>query len=77
MTSPLRRWLSAVLASAALVAAVSAVIALLEPRVPALGLGVLYLLAVLPIALVYGSAAAAAVSVTSMAAFTYFFLPPR
>jgi signal transduction histidine kinase len=77
VTSPLRRWLSAVLASAALVAAVSAVIALLEPRVPALGLGVLYLLAVLPIALVYGSAAAGAVSVTSMAAFTYFFLPPR
>ncbi|HMJ35165.1 MAG TPA: DUF4118 domain-containing protein [Baekduia sp.] len=77
MTSTLRRWLSAALASAALVAAVSAVIALLEPRVPALGLGVLYLLAVLPIALVYGSAAAAAVSVTSVVAFTYFFLPPR
>jgi signal transduction histidine kinase len=77
VTPPLRRWLSAAFASAALVAAVSAVIALLDPRVPALGLGVLYLLAVLPIALVYGSAAAAAVSVMSMAAFTYLFLPPR
>jgi signal transduction histidine kinase len=71
------RWLMAALTSVALVAAVTAVIALLEPGVPALGLGVLYLLAVVPMALVYGGAAAGAVSVASMAAFTYFFLPPR
>ena len=77
MAPPIPRWLSAALASAALVAAVTAVIALLEPRVPALGLGVLYLLAVVPIALMYGLAVAGAVSVASMAAFTYFFLPPR
>jgi signal transduction histidine kinase len=56
---------------------VTAVIALLEPRVPALGLGVLYLLAVVPIALVYGSVAADTVSVASMVAFSYLFLPPR
>jgi signal transduction histidine kinase len=60
-----------------LVATVTAVIALLEPGVPVLGLGVLYLFAVVPIALVYGGAAAAAVSMASMAAFTFFFLPPR
>ncbi|WP_081686061.1 GAF domain-containing protein [Candidatus Solirubrobacter pratensis] len=77
MTSPIPRWLQAVLASVVLVAAITAVIALLEPRVPALGLGVLYLLAVVPIALVYGAAVAGAVSVASMAAFSYFFLPPR
>ena len=77
MTPPIPRWLRAALASAALVAAVTAVIALLEPRVPALGLGVLYLLAVVPIAVVYGGAVAGAVSVASMAAFTYLFLPPR
>jgi signal transduction histidine kinase len=77
MSPPVRRWLKAVLTSAALIAAVTAVIALLEPDVPAVGLGVLYLLAVLPIALVYGAAAAGAVSLASMAAFTYFFLPPR
>jgi K+-sensing histidine kinase KdpD len=77
VTPPIPRWLSAALASAALVAAVSAVIALLEPGVPALGLGVLYLLAVVPIAVMYGSAIASAVSVASMAAFNYFFLPPR
>jgi K+-sensing histidine kinase KdpD len=84
VTSSIGRWLHAALASAVPVAAITAVIALLEPRVPglglrvpALGLGVLYLLAVVPIALVYGSAAAGAVSVASMLAFRYFFLPPR
>jgi hypothetical protein len=74
---PIPRWLSAALASAALVAAVTGAIALLEPGVPALGLGVLYLLAVVPIALVYGGAMAGAVAVASMVAFNYFFLPPR
>jgi K+-sensing histidine kinase KdpD len=79
VTVPIPRWLRATLASAALVAAVAAVIALLEPRVPALGLGlgVLYLLPVVPIALAYGSAVAGAVSVASVAAFSYLFLPPR
>ena len=77
MAPPIPRWLSATLASAALVAAVTAAIALLDPRVPALGVGVLYLLAVVPTALIYGVAVAAAVSVASMAAFNYFFLPPR
>lgn len=57
------RWLRAALASAALVAAVTAVIVLLAPRVPALGLGVLYVFAVEPIALVHGPAVARAVSV--------------
>jgi K+-sensing histidine kinase KdpD len=77
VSSSIRRWLSAALASALLVGAITAVLALLEPRVPALGLGVLYLLAVVPIALVYGFAAAGVVSVASMAAFSYFFVPPR
>ncbi|MCW3015055.1 MAG: histidine kinase [Solirubrobacterales bacterium] len=77
MAPPIRRWLSAALAGAALVAAVTAVVALLEPGVPALGLGEFYLFAVVPIALVYGLAAAGAVSVVSMVAFSYFFLPPR
>jgi signal transduction histidine kinase len=73
----LPRWLRAALASVGLVTAVTGVVALLEPDVPALGLGVLYLLAVLPIALVYGTAVGAAVSLASMAAFSYLFLPPR
>ena len=77
MTPRIPRWLSAALTSAALVAAVTAVIALLEPRVPALGLGVLYLMAVVPISLVYGAAVGGAVAVASMVAFDFFFLAPR
>jgi K+-sensing histidine kinase KdpD len=70
VTPPIPRWLRPALASVALLAAITAVIALLEPRVPALGLGVLYLLAVVPIALVYGFAVASVVSVVSMVTFT-------
>jgi signal transduction histidine kinase len=77
VTPPIARWLSAALASAVLVAAVTAVIALLEPGVPALGLGVLYLLAVVPMAVMYGTAVASVASLASMAVFNYFFLPPR
>jgi signal transduction histidine kinase len=77
VTPPIPRWLRATLASAVLVAAVTAAVALLDPHVPALGLGVLYLLAVVPLALEYGLAVAAAVSVASIVSFNYFFLPPR
>jgi K+-sensing histidine kinase KdpD len=68
------RRLSAVLASAALVVAVTAVIALLEPGIPALGLGVLYLFAVVPVALRYGLVAALGTSLASMAVYDFWFL---
>jgi K+-sensing histidine kinase KdpD len=71
-----RRWLSGVLAGAALVAAITAVIALLEPHVPVLSLAVLYLFAVLPLAVFWGLTLAVAVSVASMLAFNFYFLPP-
>jgi two-component system, OmpR family, sensor histidine kinase KdpD len=71
-----RNWLSGLLTSAALVAAVTIIIALLEPHVPVLSLGVLYLFAVLPIAVFWGLALAIVVSVASMLAFNYYFLPP-
>ena len=41
-----------------------------------LSLGVLYLFAVLPVAALWGLAYAVAVSVVSMLAFNFFFLPP-
>ena len=41
-----------------------------------LSLGVLYIFAVLPIAVVWGLGYAVAVSVASMLAFNLFFLPP-
>ena len=63
--------------SAALVAVVTGVIALFEQWVPVLSLGVLYVFAVLPVAVVWGLRFALPVSVASMLAFNWFFLPPR
>ena len=72
-----RAWLLlGVLASAGAVAAVSGVVELLKPHVPALSLGALYVLAVLPVAIVWGTALATVVSVASMLTFNWFFLPP-
>jgi len=63
-------------AGVAAVAAVTGLIFALKPVAPVLGLGVLFLLAVVPIAVVWGIPHAFAVSVTSMLAFNWFFLPP-
>jgi K+-sensing histidine kinase KdpD len=76
MSTPLRRRLSGSLVSAALVAVVSGVIELLKAHVPVLSLAMLYLFAVLPVAIVWGLAYAIPVSVASMAAFNFLFLPP-
>ena len=65
-----------VLASAGVVVLVCAVVELLKPHVPVLSLGALYVLAVLPVAILWGTALAAVVSVASMLAFNWFFLPP-
>jgi two-component system sensor histidine kinase KdpD len=64
------------LASLAAVAVVSGAIELLKDHVPVLSLGVLYIFAVLPIAIVWGRLYAIAVSVLSMIAFNVLFLPP-
>ncbi len=71
-----RHFLAAAGASAAAVVVVTCAIALIEPHVPVLSLGVLYLFAVLPIALIYGTEFAVFVSIASMLAFNWFFLPP-
>jgi two-component system, OmpR family, sensor histidine kinase KdpD len=62
--------------SVAAVAATTAAIALLQPHVPVLSLGVLYVFAVLPVAVLSGTWFAVAVAVASMLAFNWFFLPP-
>jgi two-component system sensor histidine kinase KdpD len=49
----------------------------LKPFAPVLSLGVLYLFAVLPVAAWWGLPYALAVSVVSMLAFNFLFLPPR
>ena len=75
VTSQAARWLSGLLAGSAMVAVVTGVIALLEPRLPALSMLVLYLLAVLPVAVRWGAGPAAAVSILSMVVFGLLFLP--
>jgi GAF domain-containing protein len=70
------RWLSGLLVSVAAVAVVSGLVALLKPHVPVQSLLVLYILAVLPVALVWGTGLAVATSILSIAVFAYLFLPP-
>lgn len=69
-------WLSGLIVSVALVAAVTGAIVLLKPHVPVLSLSVLYLLVVLPVAVIWGLPYSIAVSVASMLAFNFFCLPP-
>ncbi|HZR94399.1 MAG TPA: ATP-binding protein [Gaiellaceae bacterium] len=82
MKSPLRgpsgraEAIVGLLASAGAVVFVTAVIAVLKRWMPVLSLGVLYIFAVLPVAVLWGLALACAVSVASMLAFNWFFLPP-
>ncbi len=63
-------------ASVAAVAAVTGSIFLFREWVPVLSLGVLYVFAVLPVAVVWGLAFSLPVAVGSMLAFNFFFLPP-
>jgi two-component system, OmpR family, sensor histidine kinase KdpD len=71
-----RRRLSGWLISLALLGVVTGAIELLKAHVPVLSLGVLYLFAVLPVAVFWGLAYAIPVSIASMLAFNFFFLPP-
>jgi two-component system, OmpR family, sensor histidine kinase KdpD len=63
-------------ASIAAVAVVTGAVYALRPAAPVLSLGVLYLFAVLPIAAIWGLWFGVAVSVVSMLAFNWLFLPP-
>ena len=67
---------SRVAGSIAAVALVTGAIELLKPYVPVLSLGVLYIFAVLPVAIAFGLTYAVSVAVGSMLAFNFFFLPP-
>jgi len=70
------RAIEGVAAGVVAVALVTAVIELLDRWVPVLSLGVLYLFAVIPIAVFWGLAYSIGVSILSMLAFNFFFLPP-
>jgi signal transduction histidine kinase len=70
------RRLSGLLAGAALVAAVSTMVGLLDEHVPLPSLLTLYLLAVLPVAIVWGPAFALLVAAVSAIVFVVLFLAP-
>jgi two-component system, OmpR family, sensor histidine kinase KdpD len=73
----LLRHAAALVASAAAVALVTGAIFLVDTFAPVLSLGVLYLFAVLPISVYFGLGYGLGVSVASMLAFNWFFLPPK
>jgi len=64
-------------ASVLAVAVITGVVFGLRPVAPVLSLGVLYVFAVLPVAVLWGLAYALPVSILSMLAFNFFFLPPE
>jgi two-component system, OmpR family, sensor histidine kinase KdpD len=72
----LRRPWAGVTASVLAVATVTGAVAVLDELIPVLSLGALYVLAVLPVAVVWGSAYAVGVAIASMLAFNFLFLPP-
>jgi two-component system sensor histidine kinase KdpD len=57
-------------------ALVTGAIELLKGHVPVLSLAVLYLLAIIPVAVAWGIVYAVGVSIGSMLCFNFFFLPP-
>ncbi len=68
--------LAAAAVSVGALAAVTGVIFVVKSFAPVLSLGVLYVFAVLPVAVLFGLGWAVAVSIGSMLAFNWFFLPP-
>jgi two-component system sensor histidine kinase KdpD len=70
------RLINPLLGSAGAVALVTLLVWALTSIAPTLSLGVLYVFAVLPVAVVWGIRWALAVAVGSMLAFNFFFLPP-
>ena len=70
------RTLTRVAASAGALALVTGAIELLKGHVPVLSLAVLYLLAIIPVAVAWGIVYAVGMALGSMLAFNFFFLPP-
>jgi signal transduction histidine kinase len=71
------RWLKATVTSIVLIVAVSLAVEVLDDHAPVLALGVLYLLAVVPVAVLWGIVFATVVSLLSVLTFGYLFIPPR
>jgi K+-sensing histidine kinase KdpD len=70
------RTVSRVVACLGAVALVTGAIALLQPHIPVLSLAVLYLLAIIPVAVAWGTVYAVGTAIGSMLAFNFFFVAP-
>ncbi len=75
--SPLRRWVGGTLAGFVLVVLTTGLVWLLNRQLPPRGLLVLYLLAVLPVAIRWGAGPAVIVSVVSVTTFVQVIAPPE
>jgi signal transduction histidine kinase len=71
------RWIKATITSIVLIGAVSVAVEVLDNHTPVLALNVLYLLAVVPVAVLWGLLFATGVSMVSVLLFGYLFVPPR
>ena len=71
------RWIKATTTSIVLIIAISVAVEVLDDHAPVLSLSVLYLLAVVPVAVIWGILFASVVSVFSVLTFGYLFIPPR
>jgi two-component system sensor histidine kinase KdpD len=76
LSSDWARHVAGIVLSVVAVALVTGAVFLLRPVAPVLSLGVLYVAAVVAIAVLYGLAYAIPVSVASMLVFNFLFLPP-
>jgi two-component system sensor histidine kinase KdpD len=77
VNAALQRAPARIVLSVAALALVTGLIFALDQVAPVLSLGVLYVFAVLPVAIVGGLPYAVPVAIASMLAFNFFFLPPR
>jgi len=71
-----KRFVVPLAGSVAIVAAATLLVWALTPIAPRVSLGVVYVVAVLPVAVLWGLRWSLPVSVASMLAFNFFFLPP-
>src|SRR5262245_45003381 len=71
-----KRLLVPIVASAAAVAIVTVAIGVLDDHVPVLSLGVLYVFALLPVAVVCALCYSLPLALVCMLTFNWFFLPP-
>ena len=70
------RILARATACLAALALVTGVVELLQPHIPVLSLAVIYLLAIIPVAVAWGTVYAVGVAIGSMLAFNFFFVAP-